>query len=329
MKRLFKAAMLLLAAANLMGSDLTHGKYGRDFMDHGAGARYLGMGSAAVSIVQDITALYWNPAGLGRMHTKQMHAMHDERFAGAVNWDFIGGGMPLKEHVTLGIGMFRSGVDQIPLTRLRDPGRGLGEIYIDDQGRQVVNDPYAYDWVDEQQMAFMVSLGMQRSQRLYYGVSVRILRKTMDQYTAWGLGFDAGVQWSPVNALWLGATLTDATTTLLAWEGGNKEYLRPRVTLGASYLFTYQQLDFRPSIDLRGSADHLGDAAQFHAGQLDLDLCAGIEVTVKRVAALRLGSFRGGLTAGAGFRIGHLGIDYGFAASTDLGDSHRISIAWL
>lgn len=329
MKRQFCVAILLLVLTGARASDLTHGKYGRDFLDHGAGARYLGMGSAAVSHVNDISAIYWNPAGLGRVLSKQIHAMHDERFAGAVNWDFVGGGLPLSADGTLGFGFFRSGVDQVPLTRLRDPSRGLGDVYVDEEGRLVINDPYAYDWINQQEMAFVVSLGRKRSETLYYGASVRVLRKTMDRYSAWGLGFDVGAQWNPWRALWLGGMLSDATTTLLAWEGGNKEYFKPRLTLGASYLVDAGRFTFRPAVDLRNSLDNMGGSAQFHAGRLDMDLGVGLEVRVMRIAALRLGSFRGDLTGGAGFNVGRLALDYGFSSSSDLGDSHRISIAWL
>ena len=39
-------------------------KYSNEFLNIGAGARGLAMGSAQVASVQDGTAGYWNPAGL-------------------------------------------------------------------------------------------------------------------------------------------------------------------------------------------------------------------------------------------------------------------------
>ena len=40
------------------------GSHAAEFLSHGVGARALGMGSSFVSVADDATAAYWNPAGL-------------------------------------------------------------------------------------------------------------------------------------------------------------------------------------------------------------------------------------------------------------------------
>ena len=39
-------------------------KYAGEFLNNGAGSRALGMGGAYVAVANDVTAGYWNPAGL-------------------------------------------------------------------------------------------------------------------------------------------------------------------------------------------------------------------------------------------------------------------------
>ena len=58
-------------------------KYSNEFLNIGAGARGLAMGSAQVASVKDGTAGYWNPAGLVEVKEyPQLNLMHAEYFAG-------------------------------------------------------------------------------------------------------------------------------------------------------------------------------------------------------------------------------------------------------
>ena len=58
-------------------------KYSNEFLNIGAGARGLAMGSAQVASANDGTAAYWNPAGLVFVKDQpQVNLMHAEYFAG-------------------------------------------------------------------------------------------------------------------------------------------------------------------------------------------------------------------------------------------------------
>lgn len=64
-------------------------KYSNEFLNIGAGARGLAMGSAQVASVTDGTAGYWNPAGLVNIKDHpQVNIMHAEYFAGIGKYDF-------------------------------------------------------------------------------------------------------------------------------------------------------------------------------------------------------------------------------------------------
>ncbi len=67
---------------------------GASFLKIGVGARASGIGSAYTAIADDVTALYWNPAGLAQMRKKEIAATHTELFADT-RYDFIGYAMPL------------------------------------------------------------------------------------------------------------------------------------------------------------------------------------------------------------------------------------------
>src|ERR1700750_15436 len=74
-------------------------KYSNEFLNIGAGARGLAMGSAQVASVNDGTAGYWNPAGLvGVKDNPQLNLMHSEYFAGIGKYDYANLVLPLKDH---------------------------------------------------------------------------------------------------------------------------------------------------------------------------------------------------------------------------------------
>src|SRR5947209_20111460 len=90
-------------------------KYSNEFLNIGAGARGLGMGSAQVASVEDGTAGYWDPAGLtGVTDHPQVNLMHAEYFAGIGKYDYLSFAMPISDNKrTLGITALRFAVDDI------------------------------------------------------------------------------------------------------------------------------------------------------------------------------------------------------------------------
>ncbi|HRE37443.1 MAG TPA: hypothetical protein PK092_03300, partial [Chitinophagaceae bacterium] len=80
-------------------------KYSNEFLNIGAGARGLSMGSAQVASVNDGTAGYWNPAGLvGINEYPQVNLMHAEYFAGIGKYDYASIAFPTSSKKrTIGI----------------------------------------------------------------------------------------------------------------------------------------------------------------------------------------------------------------------------------
>ncbi|HNE29721.1 MAG TPA: hypothetical protein PLW66_11165, partial [Saprospiraceae bacterium] len=72
-------------------------KYSNDFLAIGVGARAHGMSGAQTALVGDITAGYWNPAGLAQITAPiQIGAMHAEWFVGVSQYDYLSFGKQLN-----------------------------------------------------------------------------------------------------------------------------------------------------------------------------------------------------------------------------------------
>jgi hypothetical protein len=321
--------IFLFIACGLRGAQWKTAKYAGAFMGSGVGARGLAMGGAFSVVVRDASSAFWNPAGFAFLNHIQIQGMHAERFAGIVNRDFIGIGIPdISNGSALGISIYRLGVDNIPYTRLINPEYSLGEIFIDENGNPVQNLPYIYKTVGNAEWAFMLTYARRVHERFYYGSTVRIIHKHVGDYTAWGLGFDAGIWWNPVSNLQCAFVLWDATTTWIAWNPGRKEKIMPHIKMGAAYPFQLSVLQIRPVLDIGVNFENMGNAAQLSWGRTGFDLHAGLELLVHNRISMRMGTDRGHFATGAGLMVSAFAVDYCFARHIDLGNSHYVSLTF-
>jgi hypothetical protein len=302
-------------------------KYGGEFLTLGAGGRALGMGGAYAALANDVSAGYWNPAGLAHLDYPQIMLMHSQQFRGVVKYDYGSFAMPLGTTRSLGIGLIRLGVDDIPVTRLSNPALKLGEEYVDANGVTRLNTPYVARTISDAEYALFLSYGLKRNQKLALGANAKLIYKNVGDNSAWGLGFDIGAIFKPAGNLLLGLNLQDITTTVLAWDTGTREIIIPTLKAGVAYPLHIPGLSgsIAPAIDFDIRFEGRDYAAQIAAGPVSLDSHLGWEYQFQNLFALRLGSDVGKLSAGAGINLPKFQIDYAFLSHDDLGNSHRIS----
>jgi len=217
-----KSSSLLIIALVLLSGRISaqFRKYSNEFLNIGAGARGLAMGSAQVATVSDATAGYWNPAGLVNVKEQpQLALMHAEYFAGIGKYDYGTLAVPISGGKrTIGVSLLRFAVDDIPNTIfLVQPD---GTINFDNITTFSSAD-YAFIFSLAQDVKLKNS-----KHNLSFGINAKIIhRKAGDFATAWGFGFDAGLQYKNEH-LKLGLMARDVTTTFNAWSYNLDESIR-------------------------------------------------------------------------------------------------------
>ncbi len=186
-------------------------KYSNEFLNIGAGARGLAMGSAQVASVDDGTSGYWNPAGLsGVKDNPSINIMHAEYFASIGKFDYAAVAVPVQDNRrTLGISLLRFAVDDIPNTLfLVAPD---GSINFDNI-QTFSSADYAL------LLSFAQTIKETEDQRWSFGVNAKVIRRVVGKFaSAWGFGIDAGLQMHSNN--WrFGIVARDITTTFNAWS---------------------------------------------------------------------------------------------------------------
>lgn len=314
-------------------------KYSNEFLNIGVGARALGMSNAYITSVNDVTAGYWNPAGLNGMGNQhQLALMHSEYFAGIAKYDYGAFATRLDSSSVLGLSLIRFGVDDIPnTTELIDAN---GNVDYDR-----ITTFSAIDW------GILVSYAKKlKVPGLNVGANVKIIRRKVGDFAgAWGFGLDAAAQYDYKK--WKFAAMArDVTSTFNAWtynlsdetkavflQTGNEipengvEITLPKLILGAARKFEISKkisllaevnldntFDGKRNVLIKSKAISMDPHLGFEAGYMDMIFLRGGLGNIQSYTdadGKKIRTFQPNI--GVGVRIKSVCIDY---ALTDIGD---------
>ncbi len=341
MRKFTKTGLLLLLLWPVVSFSQFR-KYSNEFLNIGAGARGLAMGSAQVASANDATAGYWNPAGLvGVKNNPNLNLMHADYFAGIAKYDYVALAIPVQDNKrTLGISVLRFAVDDIPNT-----------LYlVEPDGSINYNNIKTFSSAD---WAFLLSFAQNikttENKNISFGVNAKVIYRKVGSFaTAWGFGLDAGIQMHGKRGHF-GVVVKDLTTTFNAWSfkftEKEKEVLyltkneipvksteltAPRVVIGGGY-----NIKLGKAVNLMAEAnlDITFDGKRntvFSSNPVSVDPHVGLEANIKDVFFVRGGvtNFQKALadgdtlnqkkvwiyqpSIGAGFKIKNVMIDYAF-----------------
>ncbi|KPL03170.1 MAG: hypothetical protein AMJ90_03825 [candidate division Zixibacteria bacterium SM23_73_2] len=294
-------------------------KYSGEFLYLGVGGKALGMGGAFVSVADDPSAGYYNPAGLSQLQKKELLFMHSETFGSLLNHDFLALVLPLKNKSyisALGFGFIGLSGDGIKITELQNPGEPIGP----GNRPQLVEEKSHGDYV------FIFSYSLGKSKTLSVGASFKAIYRNLAVNSAYGAGLDLGALVYLPHQINLGANLMDFTTTFLSYDNGTKESIYPTLKLGLS---TRRELkDFSLTLGTDGDIrkEKRKYAGQYWIGSFSLDTHLGVSLSYLKKLTLRGGFDQGNLTLGAGFVVKRFFVDVAFLDHDELENTYRASL---
>lgn len=302
-----------------------------DFEDTGAGARAIGMGGAVVAVVDDLYAMYYNPAGLALVRTAQAGADMGKLFTGMDDHSqlmagFTGVALPILarnvRRVTVAAGP-AEGPAVSTATAVRAETRQYGTVAVG------WNYFTLTDWYRESSYYF--SYGRFVSSRVAAGGSVKLLSESyvIDDYLRLSPVFDYGRKNSVQN---------------ISADAGMLVALTPRLYAGLSARDINQ-----PDMGL-AACDTLPFTASAGLGWRDKGVTWGVSATTRREKwyyatgferyVHRLFGVRGGVSFGGkqhfmvagGFSVDlyRVQLDYTFQYPVmgieDISGTHRMSL---
>jgi len=283
------------------GSDA--GTTGANFLKIGIGPRAAGMGEAQVAVCNDVTSVFWNPAGLARTDSQEASFVYSLWFED-IKLQYFGYAYP---HSTLGT--FAGSINYLSMGKIegyRADGAKAGEVK-------------AYD------LSGILSYGRKLAYGIDGGINLKFIQEKLEEESSFAFGIDIGV----IGSLgrWLRVKGLEELTC-----GINLQNLGSKVKFQKEEGSLPLNLKFGVGIRKEVFGDPLTLAID---GNLPNDNgfygSLGLEYWVRDLIGLRLGYKSGqdlgnGLSFGGGIKVNILELDYALVHCGELGYTHRIGI---
>jgi hypothetical protein len=160
------------------------------FLGIDIGARASAMGGAFVAIANDLTAIYWNPAGIARLESPQLAIIHTQWIVDT-NFDWGALSIPLGRFGTIGLNVTSLTHDDMEIRTIEQP-EGTGEFFS--AGDLSLGLTYAINLTD----------------RFSIGFSGKFVRSEIFNESANAFALDVGTLFvTQYNGLRIGAAITN------------------------------------------------------------------------------------------------------------------------
>lgn len=262
----------------------------------GAGTRAVGMGGSFVSVADDASAVFWNPAGLANLPFGELGFSHVTLPEGS-EFDFAGMAYPTVRAGSFALGFLRVGTD--------------GIFSRDSRAADLGSTSFS-------ETQFLLAYGYPLFNFLKVGGTFKLYNQSLAGFSANAFGTDLGLLVEPYPNLFLGLNVQDMVSS--DWQLNTaKEPIPRNVKIGASYLV--------PSNQGRWGARVAVDAEQSENAPVAWH--AGGELSYLGHFFLRGGYDREEITFGAGLAYQRVGLDYAFKPQPEgLVGSHRFGFSF-
>ena len=299
-------SLILLSAYQLTSLSYASdpGTTGANFLKIGIGPRAVGMGEAQVAVCEDVTSVFWNPAGLARLPSQEASFMYNLWFE-SIRSQYFGYAYP---HPT--IGTFAGSINYLSMDKIQ--GYTAGNVKIPEKIE-------AYDLLG------VLSYATELPHGINGGINLKFVQEKLEKESSFAFGVDIGVMWGAGR--WLRVKGLEELTVGLNVQnlGGKVRFQKEEGSL---------PLNFKFGVGLRKEV--FGDPLTIAIdGNLPNDNdfygSVGIEYWVRDLIGLRLGYKSGqdsgnGLSFGAGIKVNVFQLDYALVHFGELGYTHRVGI---
>ncbi|MCX6135826.1 MAG: PorV/PorQ family protein [Ignavibacteriales bacterium] len=285
------------------------------FLKIGVGARAGAMGESFVSIANDASALYWNPAGISQFKDDQVLFAHTSWLVD-MQHEFIGAVYHLSPDDAVGLSVTTLHTEDMPVTTELQPlGNGTYFHYGD--------------------MAVGVTYSRKLTEQFSFGGTVRYFEETLDVLKLRGTVIDLGTYyWTGLGSLRFSAVVSNFGNQVSA--SGSVEILN------GSTVSQFQQFSpptvFRFGFALepfQNESHSLTTSLQLnHPNDNSENLSMGAEYQYMKTFFARGGykmnvdeeGFSFGVGLATSLNLFSFSLDYGYAPFRNLGGVHRISM---
>ena len=280
------------------------------FNDIGVGARPLGLGGAFVALADDGNAANYNAAGLGYINAAHLSMTTSQRFRGLINYNHIGGVLPLGS-----VGSF---------------GASIGILGEDSEVYKEQTITVSYGKTFSKKIALGLNLKSFSTRFDEDNESVSAHLKNNSQFfahtSAADFSFDLGMMASPVTGLTVGLSAENLFPANVSISEIGEDLIPRNIRVGLAYRLATIAATTKQEALREVLKSGLGIfEVTFRDG--DRQIHAGAELWLNKVIGVRAGySLKSGVNSATGIALGgsvklpvaalHLQLDYAFQIVT-------------
>ncbi len=271
------------------------GKSSGTFLKIGVGARQAALGEAFCGLADDISAIYWNPAGLSNIEYRQFGLQHNKWFEN-INYEWLGLAQRMGPIGVIGI--------------------SLNYLYMDD-----IQTTYASGDTGPSFTANDKSLGIvwgnKIGKNLSIGAGIKYIEEIIEEEKADAVAVDFGVLHNtPITGLTIGVSVQNLALSKMQFIDKD-ESLPLNIKGGIAYKLLNNQMKI--VADVNRPIDN------------DMNLRMGFEYAIIDTFTVRAGyrtdaELSEGLSCGCGLKFKIFSLDYGYVPYGDLGNTYRLSL---
>lgn len=201
MKKIINSILILLMIFNIAFAQTfktnvsKRGTTAATFLSIGQSARAIAMGSAFVGVVNDVSSIYWNPAGLTKAQGGQIMFDHTSWIAGT-EYNFLAVSYNIGDYGSVGVSFTGSNIGDMKVTTIEEPW-GTGEVFS------------ATD------MAISLAYALQLTDRFSIGFNPKFVYQGIWKMSASAFALDLGVQYvTPFDEAILAMSISNFGTTM-------------------------------------------------------------------------------------------------------------------
>ncbi len=160
------------------------------FLKLGVGARAISLGGSFVATASDLSALYWNPAGLSSLTGSAVQLSYTQYLAD-VNYSYFAFGTSIGSYGAIGFSLIMLDSGNMAVRTINSP-TGTGEEF------------------KVQDFSAQLSYGKALTDRFSVGASAKFIRQSIWHSAATALAFDTGILFTtPYERLRFGASISN------------------------------------------------------------------------------------------------------------------------
>ncbi len=274
MKKIVLAILILILTVSLSFASSKVGTTAAQFLKIGVGARANGMGGAFVAVANDVTSLYWNPAGLGRLYHNEAILLHTEWLAD-ISFDYAGVAVNMGGLGSIGVSITSVSMGEMRVRSELEP-EGTGEYF------------------NASDIAGSLAYARSLTDRFSIGFNFKYIRQNIWHMSANGFAVDVGTIFvTQFNDMKIGMSISNFGTDMKMSGRDAREYI-----------------DVNP--DANGSNDQIPAFRQMEAWALPLTFRVGVAMDAFKTDKNRLTVALDALHPNDNAEYVNLGFEYAF-----------------